>query len=264
MKHVTWVLGLALGLHALPQVAQAQATIKVDAEGAVGQPGPAVYPSGARLSAVAAAARVDPGAYAMGAAWLQPALQSEQLRLRAGLVYELGAIRRQAMAADNAPLAEGSAAFQAWLSGRPITGRRAGAALDPARLEVTPSDDWPVHEGDTLFYPRRPADIRVVGAVGKACRLPHVPMRDARRYLASCPSSGAADPDLIYVVQPDGTVFEQGIALWNRAAPLPLAPGAWIYVPFNRRAIAGAADDGFNRDVADFLATQTLGEEGWQ
>lgn len=264
MKRGTWMLCLAVGLHALPSVTQAQATIKVDAQGAVGQPGPAVYPSGARLSAVAGAANVDPEAYAMGAAWLQPALQKEQLRLRAGLVYELGAIRRQAMAAENAPLAEGSAAFQAWLSGRPITGRRAGAALDPARLEVTPSDDWPVHEGDTLFYPRRPADVRVVGAVGKACRLPHVPMQDARRYLASCPPSRAADPDLIYVVQPDGTVFEQGVALWNRATPLPLAPGAWIYVPFNRHAIAGAADDGFNHDVADFLATQTLGEEGWQ
>jgi hypothetical protein len=264
VKRGTWILCLALGLHALPPVAQAQATIKVDAQGAVGQPGPAVYPSGARLSAVAAAANVNSEAYAMGAAWLQPGLQNEQLRLRAGLVYELGAIRRQALAADNAPLAESSAAFQAWLSGRPITGRRAGAALDPARLEVTPADDWPVHEGDTLFYPRRPGDIRVVGAVGKACRLPHVPMQDARRYLASCPSSGAADPDLIYVVQPDGTVFEQGIALWNRADPRPLAPGAWIYVPFSRRAIAGAADDGFNRDVADFLATQTLGEEGWQ
>lgn len=264
MKRGAWMLALALGLHALPPVAQAQATIKVDAEGAVGQPGPAVYPSGTRLSAVAAAARVDPAAYALGAAWLRPALQREQLRLRAGLTYELGAIRRQAMAANNAVLAEGSAAFGAWLSARPITGRRTGAALDPARLEVTPADDWPVQDGDTLFYPRRPADIRVVGAVDKACRLPHAPMRDARRYLASCPRSAAADPDLIYIVQPDGTVFEQGIALWNRADPRPLAPGAWIYVPFNRRAIAGAADETFNRDVASFLATQTLGEQEWQ
>jgi hypothetical protein len=258
------MVGLAMAIHALPLMAQAQTTIKVDAEGAVGRPGSAVYPSGARLSAVTAAAGVDHAAYALGAAWLQPGLAREQLRLRAGLVYELGAIRRQAMAADNALLAEGSAAFQTWLSGRPITGRRTGAALDPARLEVTPADDWPVHEGDTLFYPRRPADIRVVGAVGKACRLPHVPMQDARRYLASCPSSAAADPDLIYVVQPDGAVFEQNIALWNRSEPRPLAPGAWIYVPFNRHAIAGAADDGFNQDVANFLATQTLGEEGWQ
>ena len=67
-----------------------------------------------------------------------------------------------------------------------------------------------------------------------------------------------------FVVQPDGTVFEQGVALWNRDKPLPLAPGAWLYVPFDRRAIAGAADADFNRDVATFLATQVPGESGWQ
>jgi hypothetical protein len=50
--------------------------------------------------------------------------------------------------------------------------------------------------------------------------------------------------------------------LWNRSAPRPLAPGAWIYVPFHRRAITGAADEGFNRDVADFIATQLLSDEG--
>lgn len=119
-----------------------------------------------------------------------------------------------------------------------------------------------MNQGDTLVYPRRPSDIRVVGAVDKACRVPHVPMQDARRYLTACPVSSAADPDLIFVVQPDGTVMEQGIALWNRDPPRPLAPGAWIYVPFDRRAIAGAADDTFNRDVADFLATQVPGDGG--
>jgi hypothetical protein len=230
----------------------------------VDNPVTAVYPSKSRLSSVALAAKVEPDAYMLGAAWLQPELKEEQLRLRAGVAYELGAIRRQAIGSDNQPLAEAGARFQAWLSEQPITGRHPAVPLDPARLEVTPADDWPVHEGDTLFYPRRPSQIRVVGAVNKACSLAQVPMQDARRYLAACPVSAAADPDMIYVVQPDGAVFEQDTALWNRAAPRPLAPGAWIYVPFNRRAIAGAADDGFNRDVADFLATQILNDQGWR
>jgi hypothetical protein len=251
-------------LHALPLLAQSPTAIHVSAEGAVGQPGSAVYPSDARLSTVALAVKVDPQAYILGAAWLRPALQRDQLRQRAGLLYELGAIHRQALAAENGPLAESSDALQGWLSRLPVTGRRTGVALDPERLEVTPAGNWPVQEGDRLFYPRRPLDIRVVGAVSKACRLPHVPMQDARRYLAACPVSHAADPNLIYVVQPDGAVFEQDIALWNRDVPRPLAPGAWIYVPLNRRAIAGAADDAFNRDVADFLATQLLSEEGWR
>ncbi|WP_448097772.1 capsule biosynthesis GfcC family protein [Luteibacter yeojuensis] len=266
MSRVAPILGLLLSAHAFPLMAQSApgGTIQVVADGAVGQPGSAAYPSDARLSTVAVAARVDPEAYILGAAWLQPALQRDQLRLRAGIVYELGAIRRQALAADNTALAGAGASFQAWISARPITGRRTGAALDPSRLEATPAEDWPVHEGDTLFYPRRPVGIRVVGAVEKACRLPHVPLQDARRYLAACPASAAADPDQIYIVQPDGAVFAQNIALWNRDAPRPLAPGAWIYVPFDRHAIAGAADETFNRDVADFIATQLLSDEGWR
>jgi hypothetical protein len=252
------------GLYALPLLAQPPATLNVTAEGAVGRQGSAVYPSGARLSAVALAVEVDAQAYMLGAAWLQPSLQHEQLRLRAGLLYELGAIHRQALAAGNQPLAENSDSLRAWLGRLPVTGRHIGVTLDPARLEVAPAEDWPVHEGDRLFYPRRPHDIRVVGAVDKACRLAHEPMRDARLYLAACPISGAADRDLIYVVQPDGIVFEQNVALWNRDDPRPLAPGAWIYVPLNRRAIAGAADETFNRDMADFFATQVLGEEDWR
>ncbi|HEY4292277.1 YjbF family lipoprotein [Luteibacter sp.] len=230
-------------------------------EAAAGKREAGAYPGGTRLSAVAAR-QVDPDAYLLGAAWVQPSLQREQLRLRAGLVYELGAIRLKALGADDIVLSGASKAFETWLSGLPITGRRTGVALDPDRLEVTPADDWPVREGDTLLYPRRPTDIRVVGAVDKACHLPQVPMQDARRYLSACTASAAADPDTIYIVQPDGAVFEQGTALWNRGPPRPLAPGAWIYVPFDRHAIAGAADDTFNRDVASFLATQVLDEGG--
>lgn len=253
-----------LALPAVTAVAQAPDTLTVTTEGAVGKPGAATYPADARLSTVGLASQVDPDAYLLAAAWLQPALQREQLRLRAGVVYELGAIRLKALGAGDMDLASTAADFQAWLSDLPVTGRRVGVSLDPARLEVTPADDRPVHDGDTLYFPSRPAGIRVVGAVEKACRLPQVPMQDARRYLAACPASAEADADAIYVVQPDGAVFEQRIAAWNRDAPRPLAPGAWIYVPFARHAIADAADDAFNRDVADFLATQVLSESGWR
>ncbi|WP_036113412.1 MULTISPECIES: capsule biosynthesis GfcC family protein [Luteibacter] len=243
-----------------PSFAQTGVTVTVD--GAVARPGSDVYPAGARLSAPALAAGVSPDAYLLGAAWLQPALQRDQLRLRAGLEYELGAIRRQAMAKGQEDLSIGAAAFQRWFARLPVTGRRTLSALDPFRLEVTPADNWPVHDGDRLFYPTRPRDIRVVGAVNETCRLPQVGFRDARDYLKDCPVSKAADPNMIFVVQPDGAVFQQNIALWNRDAPRVLAPGAWIYVPFDNKAIAGAADDDFNHDIAAFLATQLLNDEG--
>lgn len=255
-------LGLCVLAAMSPFAARPADTLKVTVDGAVSRPGSAVYPAETRLSAPALAAGVTGDAYMLGAAWLRPELQRDQLRLRAGLLYELGAIRRQAMATGKDDLAIAAAAFQGWLADLPITGRRAPAALDPSRLEVTPADDWPVHDGDRLHYPRRPRDIRVVGAVAKPCSLPQLAFQDARRYLADCPVSAGADPDTIYVVQPDGAVFPQNIALWNRDAPRPLAPGAWIYVAFDRKAIAGAAEDDFNREVAEFLATQVLDDEG--
>lgn len=225
-------------------------------------PPPAAPPGDGERLSVAAARQAPPHAYTVAAAWLQPDLRLEQLRLRAGLAYELGAIRNKALGDGDLALSAAGKSFQSWLSGLPITGRRTGVSLDPARLEAGRAKDWPMSIGDTLVYPARPDDVRVVGAVEKACRVPHVAMQDARRYLAACPASAAADPDIVFVVQPDGTVFEQGVALWNRDPPRPLAPGAWIYVPFDRHAIAGAADEAFNRDVAAFLATQVPGDGG--
>jgi len=257
-----WVFAVAVAVVVAFAFGSAQAqepsaqTIRVTVDGAVGRAGTAVYPASARLADVALAADIAPDAYLLGAAWLQPGLRREQVRLQAGLVYELGAIRRQAMARGEDILSIRAAAFQAWLAALPVTGRRAPVSLDAARLEVTPEDNLPVHHGDRLVYPRRPSDIHVVGAVDAPCQLPQVALQDARAYLRACAISPAADPDTIFVVQPDGAVFAQNIALWNRDAPRPLAPGAWIYVPFDRKAIAGAADDAFDREVAAFLATQ--------
>jgi hypothetical protein len=159
------------------------------------------------------------------------------------------------MGMGNDALAEGAASFQAWFDTLPVTGRRPQSVLDPLRLDVSPPDDRPVHAGDTLVYPARPSMVRIVGAVARACSLPQVAMQDARRYLADCPVTRAADRDAIYVVQPDGGVFEQNVALWNRADPR---------VPFDRHAIAGAADDTFNHDIATFLATQLLDGDAWR
>lgn len=239
-----------------------QATLSASVTGDVAQAGSAVYPSGSRLSAPALAARVRPDAYTPGAAWLRPSLKNDQFRLKTGVAFELGVIRMAAISDGREDLAIAAAAFQSWINGLPVTGRRTGVALDPDQLEVSPADNWPIEDGDALYYPRRPVDIRIVGAVEKACRLPHVALQDARLYLAQCPRSKAADPDMIFVIQPDGTVFAQNTALWNRDAARLLAPGAWIYVPFNRKAIAASTDGRFNEDAAAFISTQLPDTEG--
>lgn len=240
------------------------AEITISAEGAVANPGVATYPAESRLSTVSSAAAVQQQAYVLGAAWLRPSLERDQLRQRAGLVFELSAIRLKAARAGNNELADTAERLRAWVAAMPVTGRRVSSDLDPAALEITPSINWPVENGDRLFYPARPEGIRVVGAVGEACHLPLMPLQDARRYLRACPVTSAAEPSAIYVIQPDGTVFMQNVALWNRDPPRSLAPGAWIYVPLDERAIAGAADEGFNKDFADFLGTQLLSDDGWR
>jgi hypothetical protein len=230
--------------------------------GSADQPDTAVYPSTGRLAELAGAARVKPDAYVAGAAWLRPSLVPDQIRLKAGVVFELGVIRMDALSHDKDALGTDAATFQAWIMSLPVTGRRTSVVLDPAQLEVSPPDNLTTEPGDTLYYPVRPTEVRIVGAVAKPCRVPQVALQDARRYLAQCPPSKAADPDRIFVIQPDGAVFPQNIAAWNRDPPRVLAPGAWIYVPFNHTAIRGATDGQFNEDAAAFIATQRFDVEG--
>ena len=263
MRRVVWRLAALGVIFTMAGSAAAQdGALKASASGEVRHPGSAVYPSGARLSDLALGARVDPDAYMAGAAWLRPSLHDAQVRLKAGVVFELGAIRMDALSHGKDELGLAAAGFQAWITALPVTGRRTSVVLDPDRLEVSAADNWPIEEGDSLFYPRRPSTVRIVGAVAKACSVPQVALQDARVYLAQCPPSVAADPDMIFVIQPDGTVFPQNTALWNRDPPRALAPGAWIYVPFNRKAIAATTDGQFNEDAAAFISTQLISTEG--
>ncbi|UPG92594.1 capsule biosynthesis GfcC family protein [Luteibacter aegosomatissinici] len=262
MRRPAWVMVACAVAALLAASASAEDALRASASGEVRQAGSAVYSPGARLADLALAARVNPDAYMAGAAWLRPSLHEAQVRLKAGVVFELGVIRMDALTHGKEDLGVAAAAFHAWITTLPVTGRRTSVVLDPDRLEVSAADNWPIEEGDALFYPRRPSTIRIVGAVGKPCSVPHVALQDARRYLVQCPASVAADPDMIFVIQPDGSVFPQNIAAWNRDPPRVLAPGAWIYVPFNRKAIAGVTDGQFNEDAAAFISTQLVGAEG--
>lgn len=231
--------------------------VQIQAGGEVAHSGPLTLPTGARLSEAALAAQPLPEAYLLGAAWLRPDLRVAQVRLQAGVLFDLGALQRRAHAEGRTDLAAAAATMRHWLATLPITGRQVPALLDPRVVEVNAAQNHLLADGDQLFYPSRPSTVRVVGAVRQACILPHVPLQDARRYLAACPAGPAADRDDIYVIEPDGQVFVQGIAPWNRSTPLALAPGAIIYVPLQQR-MAAKVDAGLNHDIAALLATQVL------
>jgi hypothetical protein len=236
------------------------AQVSVTVTGTVARPGTYALAGEPRLADAAKTAQVDPGAYALGASWSQHSLVLQQRREQAGLLYELEVIRQQAVAAGDDAMTSASRSLRDWLQRLPLTGRRLVHTLDPAQLAVSDADNFPLQGGDELSYPKRPAGVRVVGAVAHACILPHTGLKAAQDYLAECAPSSAADKELLYVIQPDGQVSELGIALWNRSPPMVLAPGAIIYVPLDRHVIRSAADDVFNHELADFLATQPVSD----
>lgn len=257
MRHLFCAGCLWISLCASP-LAFAQVTVTVT--GTVSQPGSYPLAGKPRLADAARAAQVDPEAYALGASWSQRSQVLSQRRKRAGLLYELEVIRQQAVVADDDAMAAASRSLRDWLQRMPLSGRRVVHTLDPAQLVVSDADNYPLDDGDQLNYPKRPAGVRVVGAVMHPCLLPHIGLKAARDYLKECAPSSAADKELLYVIQPDGQVSELGIALWNRSPSIMLAPGAIIYVPLDRHVIRPVADEVFNHELADFLGTQPVSD----
>jgi hypothetical protein len=235
--------------------------VDVQIDGAVMTPGLKHLPGHARLSDAALASPVRADAYPLGASWQRASLRVEQARLKAGLLFDLDDAQRRALRDVRPAWADTLASLRDWLAPMPVTGRQA-ALLDPRSVEINAAENWPVADGDTVHYPRRPSTIRVVGAVVHACTLSLVPLQDARNYLRACAASRWADSDWIFVIQPDGRIAKQGVGLWNRGRAMPLAPGATIYVPL-REAGPQAVSSELNQELAAFLATQPIGvEEG--
>jgi len=246
--------GLATLVFAL--VAPTRAAVTVRVEGQVAHAGAQSLPEGARLASALIAAQVRPDAYVLGAAWLRPALEPAQRRLKAGVAYDLRVLAGQAQLAGDADLQALAHRLQQAVQAMPVTGRARGALLDPRPLEVSPQNHL-LAAGDRVLFPARPDTVRVTGAVRADCQLRHQPLRDARAYLADCALDAAADRDWLYVIQPDGAVSRLGVAPWNRADTQALAPGAVLYVPI-RQPIANAVDAHLNDDLAALLATQLL------
>ncbi|MCY1425431.1 Capsule biosynthesis GfcC [compost metagenome] len=238
---------------------QVSAQDQVEVRGDALKPGPVAISAGTRLSAVLNAAQVNAESYWLGAAWLHQPLLKEQQRLKAGVLFDLQLLRRNALLDDQPALAELSKRLEEQVAALPVTGRRPHL-LDPVNAEVDPAQNPLVAAGDVFIYPPRPDSVRVVGAVQVDCTLAHVPLQQARIYLEHCASRVEADPDYLYLIQPDGQVSRLGIALWNRQDNMaPPAPGAIILVPLKAAGPDSPTPD-LNQELAGFLATQPLSE----
>lgn len=243
---------LCLMLSALPSLCLAQAPSTVRVEGAVAHPGDQAIQPERRLADVVVQAQPAADAYLLGSSYLRRQALVEQVRLRAGILHGLTQLQ---LNADPA-VVETAAALQQWVQAHAATGR-VPTVISPRLMQVQPQSNPVLMAGDLLRIPVRPDHITVLGAVRTSCTVRHSPQRDARDYLRDCPPSAAADPDSLYIVQPDGRVQKQGIALWNRADPQAVAPGGSIYVPL-RESVLKSIDPAFNNDVATFIATQPV------
>lgn len=235
-------------------LASAQAMADVHVEGDVAAPQHREYTPGLRLHDVLAPAVVSLRAYRYGAAWLHVPAREGQRRLKLGVLFDLEQVQRAALEGNRPELAARASELHAWVEALPITGRTL-ANLDPLVVELDGTRNFEVADGDRLLYPRRPGSVQVLGALTD-CHLPFRPLRRVREYVAECASKRPlADPDWLYLLQPDGSVHKLGAAAWNRddQAPLP-APGARIYVPL--RTLSGTPD--LNDELAALIATQPL------
>ncbi|MDF3865248.1 capsule biosynthesis GfcC family protein [Pseudomonas denitrificans (nom. rej.)] len=232
------------------------ASTRIEVLGAVPSPGEKQIAEGLRLGDLVGQLQVDPLGYWLGASWQRDSLRQEQQRLKAGVLFDLIQLERLAMLQNEPALAAAARRMNEQVSQLPITGRRL-YRLDPLAVELNAAHSPKLQGGDRLIFPARPDSIRITGAVLNDCKLPFAPLQQAYRYAQQCPALAVADPDYLYLIQPDGQVSRLGRALWNREVAAPPAPGAILLIPLDATRVDAIAPN-LNSELAKFIATQPL------
>lgn len=247
---------LLIGLFASAAVL---ANTRIELLGDLPSPGEKEIVAGLRLGELLQQAQISPDGYWLGASWLRESLKQEQKRLKAGVLFDLIQVQRLALLQQKPELASAAKHLEEQVTALPVTGRRF-YHLDPLAVELNTAHSPRLQGGDRLIFPYRPTTVVVRGAVRDSCELPFVALQQAYRYAQQCPALVDADPDYLYLIQPDGHVSRLGIALWNREEAAPPAPGATLLVPLDAAQIKDSAPN-LNQELAEFLATQPLSSE---
>ncbi|MFJ3053256.1 capsule biosynthesis GfcC family protein [Pseudomonas nitroreducens] len=254
------LIRLALLVASFAACTAAHGATRIDVFGELPSPGVREIDDGLRLGVLLQQLQVNPQSYWLGASWQRQSLIQDQRRLKAGILFDLSQVQRLALLQDKPALASIAQRLGEQVIALPVTGRQT-YHLDPLQVELNAEHSPRLQGGDQLIFPPRPATVRIIGAVTNNCELPFVPLQPAYRYAQQCPALGEADPDYLYLIQPDGQVTRLGVALWNREEQAaPPAPGAVLLVPLDAQEVKGSAPD-LNRELADFLATQPLPAE---
>lgn len=240
----------------LASSAMTQAAVTVT--GDVKNAGSFAFVPGARLLDAVSQGRPNAESYWLAAAWLHQPLVEQQIRLKAGVLFDLKLLQRGALLEEKSSLAALAARLLEEVSRLPVTGRRV-AVLDPVALEVAFARNYSLSDGDRLTYPVRPTTVTVVGAVEQPCALPYRALQPVQEYLESCLPVTDADADYLWLIQPDGQVRRVGNAAWNNEGGVFAAAGSTILVPV-RNDDPDLPTPDLNEQLAQFLATQPLPE----
>lgn len=127
-----------------------------------------------------------------------------------------------------------------------VTGRQQ-INLDPDVVRVTDTGN-PTLEGEySLWVPRQPDTVTVMGLVSVPGKKPFTPGRDLASYLDEQSLLAGAEKSYAWVIYPDGRTQKAPVAYWNKRHIEPM-PGSLIFVGFADHFWTKAYD-GLNADI---------------
>lgn len=165
--------------------------------------------------------------YLPGLVWMVPEEVADQGRMKTRLLDSIDYREHSPGVAE-----ADAAALRRFVARLPVTGRVVLDRFDPRWLEANPKQDPVLRKGQRVRLPARPVSVTVVWGNGRQCTVQHDASAFALEYARRCDTD--AEPQQVWIVQPDGVVQHRQVAAWNQEAQDPPAPGAWIVVDDDR------------------------------
>ncbi len=111
---------------------------------------------------------------------------------------------------------------------------------DPTVLQVRPEFDLVLEPGDTIFMPKRPNSVLVIGDVLSPGSLQFVAGMRFEAYVRQAGGfQRSADEDRVFVVYPNGVAQQVTTSAWTFAPPAQIPPGSTIVVPKDPAPLGG-------------------------
>lgn len=122
---------------------------------------------------------------------------------------------------------------------------------DPAVLAARPERDIVLEAGDTLYIPKQPVSVMVLGDVLMPGAFRQAGAKSVADYLDEAGGvARSGDKGRVYLVRPDGTAMPLARGAWQRTANLP--PGSALFVPKRLDPLLAL---GIIRDITGILAS---------